>query len=88
MVIASAAVHAHKKMNGDDTVLTTVNKYSTLISVARIIDICMGFLALYFYFKCNFAKGVRKSVSRKVLEFFAACCCHAFYAIYHIAVPC
>ena len=83
MVLISASHHVIKKYNKNKD--STPAKY--LIYV-RIFDYILVVIALGLYFKCNFSKGVTRSLGKKVGDFFLACCCHLVYIIYNLVVPC
>jgi hypothetical protein len=62
-------------------------------SIGTIINIVITFLALYFYFKCNWSKKGKFSmnvsnISDKILGFLVSCCCSICYVAYHLAIPC
>ena len=99
MVLFSAMHNLHQKNSNNNNNKNKNNKGNDVnpivpifgISMAvlvKVLDLAMGLLALYFYFKCNWAKGINKKISEKILHFLAACCCAPCYIAYHIAVPC
>ena len=60
----------------------------SMVFLLKVLDIAIGFTALYFYFKCNWAKGSKKNISAKILQLLAALCCSPCYIAYHVAIPC
>jgi hypothetical protein len=90
MVLATASLYSYSKQTNQDVNRDVAlgNSLVPLIYVAYIVDIALMVLAYYYYFKCNFAKGVVSSGSDKVLGFLGACCCNLLYVIYHVVVPC
>jgi hypothetical protein len=90
MVLATGLLYSHSNQTNQDINRDVAigNSLMPLLYVGYIIDICLMVVAYYYYFKCNFAKGVVSSTSDKVLGFLGACCCHLLYVIYHVVVPC
>tara|TARA_A100001015_G_C14740626_1_gene613523 strand:- start:118 stop:390 length:273 start_codon:yes stop_codon:yes gene_type:complete len=90
-MLATGIVNAHKKVFNEDNEhgkLILGGFTVSLVFIAVVIDVIIYIGSYYFFFKCNFGEGIRKSAGDKFLEFLAACCCHLFYFIYRIAVPC
>ena len=90
MVLVTSAIHAHAKKNNVDVnrQVKLVNSIMPLIYIGYCVDFILIVTAFYYYFKCNWAKGVKASGSDKILGFLGACCCNLLYVIYHVVVPC
>jgi len=67
--------------------VTAISIFGMSIGVlVKMLDMALVILALYYYFKCNWAK--KSSVSDKILGGLAAVCCNVCYIAYHLAVAC
>jgi hypothetical protein len=88
MVVLSSLYHHHQNNNNNNAPLPVKILGVSAAIIFRVVDVVLALFALYLYFKCNYAKGTKSSLSDKVLGFLGACCCHMCYIAYHLAVPC
>jgi len=88
MVLLST-IHHVTKNDKDANVNPIVPIFGiSMVVLLKVLDIAIGLIALYFYFKCNWGKGSKKNISAKILQLLAALCCSPCYIAYHVAVPC
>ena len=90
MVLFSSAIHSHSAQTGKDKTrpIKIGGSLVPLVYIGYFMDIALTIAAYYFYFQCNYAKGVVSSTSDKILGFLGACCCNLLYVIYHVVNPC
>ena len=88
-----------KKEKGDINlpnfkILPSISGFSSgPTGIGHLMGIAITFIALYFYFRCNWTiKGKfslnASNLSDKILGFLVSCCCSICYIAYHLAVPC